>query len=76
MPREKGMPDFIYARGTFYPITATGEREYFCDTDEETLSFLVADHPNTVEVDGVTIAHQAGDAFTRERFREWEKSEG
>lgn len=70
------MPDFIYARGTFYPITDEGERQYLCDTEDETLSFLIEDHPNQVEVDGVTIVHQAGDAFSPEKFREWIASTG
>lgn len=68
------MPDFIYARGTFYAVTAEGERLWFCSDETDTFSFLKQDFPRRLMVDELTIVHQASDDRIEEKFRHWIKS--
>lgn len=68
------MPDFIFARGTFYAVTDEGIRLWFCSAATDTFSFLKEDYPCRMEVDGVTIAHQYLDAAVDQKFASWIKS--
>lgn len=65
------MPDFIYARGTFYAVTDEGVRIWFCSDDVDTFSFLKEDYPARLTVDHLTIAHQETDQSVERKFREW-----
>lgn len=70
------MPNFIFLRGTFYPVVGEGERYYLCEAEDELLSILVVDHQAQTVVDGLAIVHQGNDTLITEKFREWIASGG
>ena len=65
------MPDFIYARGTFYPIAGSSDSVYLCDSEEAAFSFLKVDYSEVTHVDGLTICHQRNADGVAEKFRAW-----
>lgn len=68
------MADFLHASGMFYAISGRGQSYYFCDGDDETLSFPIKDYGEETQVDGVLVVHRLGESDIDDQFRRWIRS--